>query len=183
MAYYMGEKFDKETNKEYKKLDAAKKAAEKLKQAVFDEDGKMIDDHRKTEAETAEQPESAAMTDDVPEGALEETDGKVKTYNEDGKETGEITVEAVKEVMKKMNDMVDGMEAVRISGKIRRVFDGAIRMRRLPSWDAGTVAGATAFSEKTVTHLLQVDGKPMYRTVDGYYISGDPELVKYMEEE
>lgn len=181
MTYYMGEKFDKETNKEYKKLDAAKKAAEKLKQAVFDEDGKMIDDHRKTEAETTERPESAILTDDVPEGALEEADGKIKTYDAAGKEAGEITVEAVKEVMKKMDDMVDGMEAVRISGKIRRVFDGAIRMRRLPSWDVGAVAGATTFTEKTVTHLLQVEGKPMYRTIDGYYISGNPELVEYME--
>lgn len=181
MTYYMGEKFDKETNKEYKKLDAAKKAAEKLKQAVFDEDGKMIDDHRKTGAETEEQPERATLTDDVPEGALEEADGKVKTFDATGKEAGEITVEAVKEVMKKMDDMVDGMEAVRISGKIRRVFDGAIRMRRLPSWDVGAVAGATTFTEKTVTHLLQVEGKPMYRTIDGYYISGNPELVEYME--
>ena len=36
MEYFMGETFDKEKNKPYKKLDAAEKAAEKVKAAVFD---------------------------------------------------------------------------------------------------------------------------------------------------
>ena len=39
MEYFMGETFDKEKNKPYKKLDAAEKAAEKVKAAVFDENG------------------------------------------------------------------------------------------------------------------------------------------------
>lgn len=29
---------------------------------------------------------------------------------------------------------------------------------------------------------MEVDGKPMYKTLDGYFISGDPKLVEYIEE-
>ena len=44
MEYFMGETFDKEKNKPYKKLDAAEKAAEKQKAAVFDENGAVVKD-------------------------------------------------------------------------------------------------------------------------------------------
>lgn len=217
MEYFMGETFDKEKNKPYKKLDAAEKAAEKQKAAVFDENGEVVKDFRgKTEA-AAEPPQTATdgsqdgqptpdntdqdgqqqttdtdqegqgqqatMTDEVPEGALDtDADGSVPTYDADGNQVGTATTEEIKAAEEAVTENIDGMTAVRIKGKIRRVFNGSIRIRKAPSWSNDAVRGAAAFTEKIVTHVMEVDGKPMYKTLDGYFISGDPKLVEYIEE-
>lgn len=217
MEYFMGETFDREKNKPYKKLDAAEKAAEKVKAAVFDENGEVVKDFRgKTEAaaeppQTAtdgsqdgqptpdntdqdgqqqttdtdqeEQGQQATMTDEVPEGALDtDADGSVPTYDADGNQVGTATTEEIKAAEEAVTENIDGMTAVRIKGKIRRVFNGSIRIRKAPSWSNDAVRGAAAFTEKIVTHVMEVDGKPMYKTLDGYFISGDPKLVEYIEE-
>lgn len=219
MEYFMGETFDKEKNKPYKKLDAAEKAAEKQKAAVFDENGAVVKDFRKKEEKPAEQPQTATdggqeqqatnsadqtdqeqktdaetdqadqeqqqatMTDTVPEGALDtDADGNVPTFNADGNQVGTATPEEIKAAEEAVTENIDGVPAVRIKGKIRRVFSGSIRIRKAPSWSNEDVRGATAFTEKIVTHVMEVDGKPMYKTLDGYFISGDPKLVEYIEE-
>ena len=69
-----------------------------------------------------------------------------------------------------------------LKGKIRRKFNGALRLRRSPSWDASAVAGTTVFTEKSVVAALTVDGKPMYKTKDGYYITGNPDMVEFVAE-
>lgn len=217
MEYFMGETFDREKNKPYKKLDAAEKAAEKVKAAVFNENGEVVKDFRgKTEA-AAEPPQTATdgsqdgqptpdntdqdgqqqttdtdqegqgqqatMTDEVPEGALDtDADGSVPTYDADGNQVGTATTEEIKAAEEAVTENIDGMTAVRIKGKIRRVFNGSIRIRKAPSWSNDAVRGAAAFTEKIVTHVMEVDGKPMYKTLDGYFISGDPKLVEYIEE-
>lgn len=217
MEYFMGETFDREKNKPYKKLDAAEKAAEKVKAAVFDENGEVVKDFRgKTEA-AAEPPQTATdgsqdgqptpdntdqegqqpadstdqdgqeqqatMTDEVPEGALDtDADGSVPTYDADGNQVGTATPEEIKAAEEAVTENIDGVPAVRIKGKIRRVFNGSIRIRKAPSWSNDAVRGAAAFTEKIVTHVMEVDGKPMYKTLDGYFISGDPKLVEYIEE-
>lgn len=173
MMYYMGQEFDKEKCKEYKTLNAAEKAAEKQKAAVFDEAGGMVADFRP----------AATMTNDVPDGALEENeDGSVKAYDKDGKEVGTATAEEVKAAEEAVTEEFDGVQAVRVKGKIKRLFKGAIRVRNKPSWSPHVVRAAVAFDTKDVTHVLNVDGKPMYRTKDGYFITGEPELVEYIEE-
>ena len=192
MKYFMGETFDKEKNKPYKKLDAAEKAAEKVKAAVFDESGAVVKDFRKKEEKPAEQPQTATdtiqeqqatMTDTVPEGALDtDADGNVPTYDTDGNQVGTATPEEIKAAEEAVTENIDGVPAVRIKGKIRRVFNGSIRIRKTPSWSNDAVRGATTFTEKIVTHVMEVDGKPMYKTLDGYFISGDPKLVEYIEE-
>lgn len=199
MEYFMGDSFNKEQCKPYKKLDAAERAAAKQKAAVFNEDGEIIKDFRgviETPSERAqegtqkqtemsdtdqEQP-VATMTDKVPEGALD-TDkaGNVPTYNEEGQKIGTETPEQIAAAEETVTDNIDGVPAVRIRGKIRRVFNGSIRIRKNPSWGNDSVRGATAFNEKVVTHVMEVDGKPMYKTLDGYFISGDPKLVEYIE--
>lgn len=219
MKYFMGETFDKEKNKPYKKLDAAEKAAEKQKAAVFDESGAVVKDFREKEEKTAEQPQTATdtiqeqqatnsadqtdqeqktdaetdqadqeqqqatMTDTVPEGALDtDADGNVPTFDADGNQVGTATPEEIKAAEEAVTENIDGVPAVRIKGKIRRVFNGSIRIRKAPSWSNDAVRGATTFTEKIVTHVMEVDGKPMYKTLDGYFISGDPKLVEYIEE-
>lgn len=192
MEYFMGETFDKEKNKPYKKLDAAEKAAEKVKAAVFAENGEVVKDFRKKVETSAEPPQTATdgsqeqqatMTDKVPEGALDTgADGSVPTYDADGNQVGTETPEEVKAAEEAVTENIDGVPAVRIKGKIRRVFNGSIRIRKAPSWSNDAVRGATAFTEKIVTHVMKVDGKQMYKTLDGYFISGDPKLVEYIEE-
>lgn len=205
MEYFMGETFDKEKNKPYKKLDAAEKAAEKVKAAVFDENGEVVKDFREKAETPAEPPQTATggsqeqqpadntdwegqeqqatMTDKVPEGALDtDADGNVLTFDEDGNQVGTATPEEIKAAEEAATENIDGVPAVRIKGKIRRVFNGSIRIRNAPSWDNEAIRGAAAFTEKEVTHVMEVDGKPMYKTLDGYFISGDPKLVEYIEE-
>lgn len=205
MEYFMGETFDKEKNKPYKKLDAAEKAAEKQKAAVFDENGEVVKDFREKVETPAEPPQTATdgsqeqqqadntdqegqeqqatMTDKVPEGALDtDADGNVPTFDEDGNQVGTATPEEIKAAEEAVTENIDGVPAVRIKGKIRRVFNGSIRIRKTPSWSNDAVRGATTFTEKIVTHVMEVDGKPMYKTLDGYFISGDPKLVEYIEE-
>ena len=196
MEYFMGETFDKEKNKPYKKLDAAEKAAEKQKAAVFDENGTVVKDFREKEEKPAEKPQTATdgsqeqqpadstdqegqeqqatMTDKVPEGALD--------ADADGNQVGTATPEERKVAEEAVTENIDGVPAVRIKGKIRRVFNRSIRIRKAPSWSNDAVRGATTFTEKIVTHVMEVDGKPMYKTLDGYFVSGDPKLVEYIEE-
>lgn len=193
MEYFMGETFDKEKNKPYKKLDAAEKAAEKVKAAVFDENGEVVKDFREKVETPAEPPQTATdgsqeqqqatMTDTVPEGALDtDADGNVPTFDADGNQVGTATPEEIKAAEEAVTENIDGVPEVRIKGKIRRVFNGSIRIRKAPSWSNDAVRGAAAFTEKIVTHVMEVDGKPMYKTLDGYFISGDPKLVEYIEE-
>lgn len=205
MEYFMGETFDKEKNKPYKKLDAAEKAAEKVKAAVFDENGEVVKDFKEKVETPAEPPQTATggsqeqqpadntdqegqeqqatMTDKVPEGALDtDADGNVPTFDEDGNQVGTATPEEIKAAEEAVTENIDGVPAVRIKGKIRRVFNGSIRIRNAPSWDNEAIRGAAAFTEKEVTHVMEVDGQPMYKTLDGYFISGDPKLVEYIEE-
>lgn len=181
MEYYIGKTFE-EKGKTYKKLDAAERAAEKQKAAVFNENGEVVKDYREA-AEKQTEPSQATLTDNVPDGALEADEAEnIPTYDADGNQIGTAAPEEVQAAVDACTEMIDGVECVRISGKIRRVFKGSIRVRNKPSWNNDTVMGATTFTEKAVTHLMQIDGMPMYRTLDGYFISGDPELVEYVEE-
>lgn len=173
--WYMGEEFDRKKNREYKTLEGGLKQAQLKNLNLYDEKGALVHEGVKKAA--------ATMTDDVPDGALDQTDdGSVKTYDENGNLTGTITAEEAEAAAKDLTETVDGVEAIRVSGKIRRVFKGKLRIRKRPSWGADAVCGVSLFTEKTITHVLDVDGKPMYRTIDGYYISGKPEHVEFVEE-
>ena len=83
MLYYLvkGTEFKKEDCKEYKKLDAALRAAEKDENlVVWDETGKVI----------------GSLTDNVPDGALQTNpDGSIPAFNEDGTPAGTVDAATV----------------------------------------------------------------------------------------
>lgn len=188
--WYMGEEFDTKKNKAYKTLDGGLKAAEKNGLNLYDENGQLVS-----------APE-ARLTDDVPDGALQENpDGSVNAYDENGNVVGTVSAEEVAALQESAgtafeapgdNSTPDAEKAQErahsdaqteetVHGKIRRVFNGKLRLRRSPSWSASAACGVTMFEEKAVTQRVMVDGAPMYRTTDGYYVSGKPEHVKFIE--
>ena len=83
MLYYLGKgtEFKKEDCKEYKKLDAALRAAEKDENlVVWDETGKVI----------------GSLTENVPDGALQTNpDGSTPAFNEDGTPAGTVDAATV----------------------------------------------------------------------------------------
>lgn len=143
MLWYMGEKFDKKTNKTYKTLEGGLKAAEKNGMNLYDDKGNVIS---KEESEQIQESEAQENAEPEQEAQPEST------------------------------------EPEEVSGVIRRVFNGKLRLRRSASWEPEAACGVTMFTEKKVTHRLVVDGEPMYKTADGYFISGKPEHVEFVEE-
>lgn len=192
--FYIGNTFEEaKEGKEYKTDTTGKTAAKKAQTRLYDADGKVVADYTVQQddgaqaAQTAPDapqddttvPAGATMTNNVPEGALEDDpDGDVKVYDGSGNVVGKMTAGELKEVFAKITDG----DCVTISGKIRRIFDGVLRVRNRASWEPSAVAGVTNFNEKKVVGLLNVNGKPMYKTNDGYFITGDQALVEYVEE-
>lgn len=150
MSVYIGKEFDVAINKEYKKQDAAEAAAKKNNFAVFSEKGEVLKDYRPVEKKSENEP-----------------DTKPQDYTESTEEQDTKT------------DMFFGVPAKRCAGEIKRIFPGSIRVRNRPAWGSDAVRGATTFTTKKVTHILDVDGKTMYRTADGYFVTGAPELVEF----
>ena len=125
--------------------------------------------------------EGVTLTDDVPEDALTPNeDGSVNVYDADGQKVGTISAEEAEELEKKAGEQLPDVKEVR--GKVRRIFNGLLRIRKRPSWDDSACIGVTKFAEKNVVALHLVDGKPMYETLDGYFITADEHLVKFIEE-
>lgn len=120
--------------------------------------------------------------DEVPEGALEDNeDGSVNVYDESGQKVGTISKEEAEEAAAAAGEAMEG-SVTDVHGKIRRIFNGAVRIRRSPSWDMYAEAGVTKFEEKQVKALHIVDGKPMYETTDGYFITGAADIVEFIAE-
>lgn len=204
--WYIGEEFDVKKNKAYKTKEGGLKAAQKQNLNLYDEEGQVVYHGASEQAQNKEtgipvhEPENGQegaendvtgvseddapaveMADDVPEGALDiMPDGSRKTHDEDGNPEGEASAEEVTAAIESQWDEFDGVRALRIRGRIRRVFAGNLRIRNRPSWQLSAVRGISAFEEKEVTHLLEVDGKQMYRTVEGYFISADEKHVEYV---
>ena len=193
MLYYLGETFDKEKNKTYKTLEGGQKAAEQKGLNLYDENGKLAHEGKKPEVDTqkpAEAPEgnqtedSAQETEMGQEGASDEATG---VSEEDMKVEDVTLTDDVPEDALILNE--DGQKAgeqlpdvTEVRGKVRRIFDGLLRIRKRPSWDDSACIGVTKFVEKDVVALHQVGGKPMYETLDGYFITADETLVKFTTE-
>lgn len=177
MKYYVGETFEeaKKAEKKYKSLLYAKNKADNTGVSVFDENGTKV------------HPLKVELTDEVPAGALDKNeDGTTKVYDEEGNVVGSMTEEEVKQIENAITDQdieaaitaANATEKVR--GKIKRVFDGKLRLRRRPSVDDDAICGVTAFDEKTVTEKATVSGHTWYKTTDGFWISGEPEHTEFI---
>ena len=59
-----------------------------------------------------------------------------------------------------------------VHGTIRRVFDGRLRLRRRPSFEDDAICGVTMFDEKKVEKKAKIGDGVLYKTTDGYWISG-----------
>lgn len=194
MLYYLGRgtEFKKEDCKEYKRLDAALKAAEKDDNLiVWDETGKII----------------GSLTNDVPGGALQTNpDGSVNTYDADGNKTGTVEAETAKK-MTTINDDVsepdtgdneqestqentkpdDASEeqedkVIIPQGKMRVtvVCDGSLNIRRSATWGNDNICGRAIRGQSYyVKEIHVVDGKKMVRTIGDLYISGESEHVQF----
>ncbi len=176
---YVGNTFDKKVNKGYKTIQNAKKEAEKNGLSVWDEEGVKL------------YPLKVEVTDDVPDDAAleEKPDGSVNAYDENGEKVGEVPAEEVKKIMDEITaeDVEAAAAATRseeeVHGTIRRVFDGRLRLRRRPSFEDDAICGVTMFDEKNVEKKAKIGDRVLYKTTDGYWISGDPEHTEFIPEE
>lgn len=174
--FYVAEKFEEDLGKmkEYKTEKNAEKEAEKSGLCVFTESGEKV-----------WPPE---LTDDVPAGALEDgPNGEVKTYDEDGNQVGTISKEEAEEATEQPEEEPDPeepgkMQIEEIEGRIRRIYKGHLRLRREPSMADDAICGVTNFEVKRVMRKA-ADGKDIFfQTHEGYWVTGNPELVEYMGE-
>lgn len=203
--FYVGQEFDKEKNKAYKTLDGAKKAAKKACASIYDEEGvkvytpkvKLTDEvpegATKQNAdgsynvydedgnavgtiseEEYEKMEAAIGADDI-EAAAAEAKG------EDAEASADTPDAAQNEPEEKQGENMQPDSVESVHGKIQRVFDGKLRLRRAPSMDESAVCGVTLFTEKTVQERHTVGGIVFYKTLDGYFIKGDEKLVKFIQ--
>lgn len=174
--FYVAEKFEEDLGKmkEYKTEKNAEKEAEKSGLCVFTESGEKV-----------WPPE---LTDDVPAGALEDgPNGEVKTYDEDGNQVGTISKEEAEEATEQPEEEPEPeepgkMQIEEIEGRIRRIYKGHLRLRREPSMADDAICGVTNFEVKRVMRKA-ADGKDIFfQTHEGYWVTGNPELVEYMGE-
>lgn len=186
MLYYLGKgtEFKKEGCKEYKKLDAALRAAAKDESlVVWDETGKVI----------------GSLTDDVPEGALQTNpDGSVNTYDADGNKTGTVDAETLKEMTTVNGDVselatgdneqetqqenAEDDKVIIPQGKMRVtvICDGSLNIRRSAEWGNDNICGRAIRGQSYyVKEIHVVDGKKMVRTIGDLYLSGESEHVQF----
>ena len=210
MLYYLGKgtEFKKEDCKEYKKLDAALKAAAKDESLiVWDETGKVI----------------GSLTDDVPEGALQTNpDGSVNTYDADGNKVGTVDAETVERMTTfesgedaagQQEDAEDGGTASNDAEttnppsepetgengantepqeaedkviipqgkmKVTVICDGSLNIRRSAAWGNENICGRAIRGQSYyVKEIHVVDGKKMVRTIGDLYLSGESEHVQF----
>lgn len=196
--YYVGNVFDTEGGG-YKTIQQAKKQAEKKNMKVFDENGAQVYPEPETAAVSADLPQNEAekeetkentkeqekaaetaqdapkvagveLTDDVPEGALEETpDGGAYTYNEAGERTGTVN----KSELEKMQEAAGALFEKGVIGTIKVVRSGMIALRNAPKWEPGHKCGVakTGYEARTVGRF-ETAGGTFYKLENGCYISG-----------
>lgn len=163
--YYTGHDF--ESAKEYKTLDGAKKAADKNGMNVYDEDAVQIYPEPVEGSEGEQQEEETAAAGET-------------AQEQEGDQQQEAPGEKPAEEQEVQEQEPAGIKEESVTGVIRRVFDGKLRLHRAPSFSSDTVCGVTKFDERRVTQKATTPEGVMYKTASGYYVSGRPEHVEFI---
>lgn len=163
--YYTGHDF--ESAKEYKTLDGAKKAADKNGMSVYDEDAVQIYPEPVEDSKGEQQEEETAAAGET-------------AQEQEGGQQQEAPDEKPAEEQEVQEQEPDGIKEESVTGVIRRVFDGKLRLHRVPSFSSDTVCGVTKFDERRVTQKATTPEGVMYKTASGYYVSGRPEHVEFI---
>ena len=163
--YYIGHDF--ESAKEYKTLDGAKKAADKNGMNVYDEDAVQIYPEPVEGSEGEQQEEETAAAGET-------------AQEQEGDQQQEAPGEKPAEEQEVQEQEPAGIKEESVTGVIRRVFDGKLRLHRAPSFSSDTVCGVTKFDERRVTQKATTPEGVMYKTASGYYVSGHPEHVEFI---
>lgn len=163
--YYTGHDF--ESAKEYKTLDGAKKAADKNGMNVYDEDAVQIYPKPVEGSEGEQQEEETAAAGET-------------AQEQEGDQQQEAPGEKPAEEQEVQEQEPAGIKEESVTGVIRRVFDGKLRLHRAPSFSSDTVCGVTKFDERRVTQKATTPEGVMYKTASGYYVSGRPEHVEFI---
>lgn len=163
--YYTG--YDFESAKEYKTLDGAKKAADKNGMNVYDEDAVQIYPEPVEGSEGEQQEEETAAAGET-------------AQEQEGDQQQEAPGEKPAEEQEVQEQEPAGIKEESVTGVIRRVFDGKLRLHRAPSFSSDTVCGVTKFDERRATQKVTTPEGVMYKTASGYYVSGRPEHVEFI---
>lgn len=114
------------------------------------------------------------LTDDVPEGALEENqDGSTNVYNEAGEKVGTVD----KETMERLREEAGKAFVI---GTVEVIYKGMIALRNAPKWGDGYKCGIAKTGYKAEVVRKEIaDGSPLYQLINGKWISGKQEHVKF----
>ena len=187
--YYVGTSFNP-ADRGYKTIQNAKKAADKISANVYDENGVKVYPAEEPAKPTAEELAAAInapeeekpeeikveLTDDVPDGALEENeDGSGNTYNADGKQVGTISAGELEKLQE-----AAGEKFTSVTGTVTVIRPGMIAIRNAASWEDGHKCGiAKTGHTARVVERLDIKGGTLYKMENGRYISGRAEDTEF----
>lgn len=159
--YYVGKTFSKKENVQYKTEKGARAAAEKKNLNIYDAGGNLI---YTATPQNAQKQQEDTKTDKLTGGAEKQQESTKNERTDTSEEREEL----------------EGLTAIPLGGTVKRICSAKLRIRSKPSWSPDVVTEVSDFDTKEITHLVYADGKPMYRTAEGTYISAHPDLVEYM---
>lgn len=202
MLYYLGKgtEFKKEDCKEYKTIEGALKAAAKNEElVVWDENGNVIGsltdnvpegaletnpdgsvntynaDGNKVGTMTAEELKAATTLTDEKDAEVQQTSG-------DGDDAAGQETSGDDE--RKTEEQVSDSDTIYPEKTTRAIVDcdGALNLRRSASWGNESICGRAVRGQSYYIKAIHtVEGKKMLETIDGIFLSGQPEHVRIIE--
>ena len=206
-----GTEFKKEDCKEYKTIEGALKAAAKNEElVVWDENGNVIGsltDNVPEELKAAttltdekdaegQQGDAGASTDDENGGTggntpVEPENGQngANSEQENGQQTSGDGDDAAGQGTsgddaRKTEEQVSDSDTIYPEKTTRAIVDcdGALNLRRSASWGNESICGRAVRGQSYYIKAIHtVEGKKMLETIDGIFLSGQPEHVRIIE--
>jgi len=185
MLYYLGKgtEFVKENCKEYKTAEGALKAAAKNEGfSVWDETGKIINDN----AKIARQQDSAEAPTDGKNGdsgenvpvASENGQNEANSASESEQQTSGNDMDAAGQQVSDSDTPENGVVYLEKATRAVVDCDGALNLRRSPAWCNENICGRAVRGQSYYVKAIHtVEGKKMLETIDGIFLSAQPEHV------